>query len=1176
MSVKSSEVTLNILYLNTRGQTKFTLEKQMQIEDIIKFYKVDILHLQETDIDDNAFSECTFIRNNYTVINNNNSTGYGTSSLVKGDLKVDNVSFDTEGRVIVFDIGNITFSNVYLEAGTDAISRTGRENYCGEVIPNLLVNRSQNGYIGGDWNCIVSKVDATHYPESKMSPCLKRLCKAYNWKDSHRINYPDAKEFSHYYEAGSVQGATRIDRQYNWGLTSIISSEYIPVSFSDHFALLVNVSHHTTSPRQNLPRVSKHFKIRDEVASDQKFSLMVADAMERWNEIRRQGLDILTWWELVVKPGLRDIAFKRSQEINEDRRGELNLLLIKQAYYVKKLRSNQEAQNLSILTELKMTQAKICAWYKTQSEKIQTQSRKDEFQSSEATRIYHHELHRQFVKRGLILKLETSMGVLEGHEACAKYLESKVQDLVGQPAMLDVDAQDTLLSLVTPVFSANDNIMLEALPTKAELHKTLVSSNLKAAAGCDGIPGIVYKECWKVLGDHLLDVMKAIFSGQSPTISMRTAMMKFCTKPKKADSLRPEDKRRISILNCDFKLYEGLIARRFRSIGSRVLSPLQYVAGGNRTIQHGILRARDAIYVASSTNQKCGIGDQDYIAAFDYLALSWVWKVLEKKGVSMDTIWRLERLYAKGITIPIINEIPRKAIHDLRGSLRQGGCGSMEWFAFGIDPLLHFLENNLTGILVSSLSVSGPASEGEQYPLPDLEERFKAMAYCDDVKPAICSLEEFNIADKGAALFERSAGTKLHRDPQSNKCKFLPLGGWRRSLTQDQIPTPYMKLTDKLDMVGVQLCSTWNATRSVNGSSLCTKIKNICGSWRIGKFMPLTMRPFSANCYALSKLWFRCASVNLRVGDITSINSSVKKWLYADMLIKPDEIALLRPIRNGGLGLISIKHKAMATLIRSFMEVAANPNFLTSQYLNLIYRAKILSEDLPQLPLHPCYSHDFFQTIRNARDCGNDIMNMSTKAWYNFLIQDVLNILDDNQSLNLSPCRIEQKLPELNWPDIWLRARTKGLSSEATSFCFRMLHDLLPTEQRLSSILKNVSSRCKFPCQNDDTADLSHCLLTCNLVQDVGRWLITVIGQLLEFQPEYSNIIYLNLDLCDGAIWLIVNTLLYSWKKRSIGRRATVEECYACLTSDLNILRDTKHFKTAELALDILSVNCPD
>ena len=136
----------------------------------------------------------------------------------------------------------------------------------------------------------------------------------------------------------------------------------------------------------------------------------------------------------------------------------------------------------------------------------------------------------------------------------------------------------------------------------------------------------------------------------------------------------------------------------------------------------------------------------------------------------------------------------------------------MEWFAFGIDPLLNYLDQNLTGILVSQLPLLGPANNGECHPLPPHEERFKVMAFCDDVKPAICTLEEFNVADKGAALFEKAAGTRLHRDPLSNKCKFLPLGRWRRHLKQEDIPTPYMCLTDTLDMVGVRSCATHGQT----------------------------------------------------------------------------------------------------------------------------------------------------------------------------------------------------------------------------------------------------------------------------------------------------------------------------------------------------------------------------
>ena len=91
------------------------------------------------------------------------------------------------------------------------------------------------------------------------------------------------------------------------------------------------------------------------------------------------------------------------------------------------------------------------------------------------------------------------------------------------------------------------------------------------------------------------------------------------------------------MLNCDFKLYEGLLARRFRKIGGHTLSSCQYVAGNDRLIHHGIARARDAVHAANSLNLRCGIGDYDYIAAFDYLVLEWVWKVLKRKGVRTST-----------------------------------------------------------------------------------------------------------------------------------------------------------------------------------------------------------------------------------------------------------------------------------------------------------------------------------------------------------------------------------------------------------------------------------------------------------------------------------------------------------------------------------------------------------
>ena len=163
------EVTENdnlvISYLNIHGQTGLQFDKQLQIEQFVKYSKSDIIHLQEINIENDTFSECNFLKSNFSVISNNATNKYGQASLVKNDLQVENVMCDTAGRVLIFEISNVTFGNIYLPSGTDGTSRHNRENYCAEVLPQMLVNRKTSGCIGGDFNCITNKLDATNNPE---------------------------------------------------------------------------------------------------------------------------------------------------------------------------------------------------------------------------------------------------------------------------------------------------------------------------------------------------------------------------------------------------------------------------------------------------------------------------------------------------------------------------------------------------------------------------------------------------------------------------------------------------------------------------------------------------------------------------------------------------------------------------------------------------------------------------------------------------------------------------------------------------------------------------------------------------------------------------------------------------------------------------------------------------
>ena len=346
------------------------------------------------------------------------------------------------------------------------------------------------------------------------------------------------------------------------------------------------------------------------------------------------------------------------------------------------------------------------------------------------------------------------------------------------------------------------------------------------------------------------------------------------------------------------------------------------------------------------------------------------------------------------MAIVVVNNQFGQTFYDQRGSLRQGGLASMEWFSFGIDPLLRYLERRLQGIPIISLPFYGPAKKNESWPLPALEEKFKLVAYCDDVKPSICSMSEFFVVDKSCHLFELSSGCKLHRDPSAGKCKFLPLGRWRGLLEQEDIPLNYMVLSESLNMVGVELRATWAKTKQANGDFAQERINSVINSWKSGKFMDLTCRPWSINNFALSKIWHRAHTVDLRILDINKISSKVKSWLFQDQLEKPEEIILYRKPINGGLGLHNVMLHSKALLIRTFLETAINPFYIHSLAHNLAYRYHVLNDDSIEgcPPLPQCISQSIIDSIKNVHaNTSLNVSIMSTAQWYRYLLEEDLN-----------------------------------------------------------------------------------------------------------------------------------------------------------------------------------------
>ena len=457
------ETSLTIAYVNCVGQSGLPSTKQSQIEEFIARQKVDILNLQEIDTNSDSFQCCPLICSSFNIIPNNAPSKYGTATIVKSDMNVENLRLDSDGRMILFEVGNLTVGNLYLPSGTDAISRGAREKCISETLPQLMIHRGDSGVVGGDLNCIIDPKDATHHQAAKMSPSLAKLVRTYEMTDCFRNLHNSAPVFSHFYHTQQAgKGATRIDRSYFWGRMKVRSAKYEPVAFSDHMAHIITLDLPSHLARIVSPRARPLIKVRPEVIGDEVFQQNLYEAMEDWKLVRDRGLDTLKWWELVVKPGVKQLAMKRSKEINWERRGELNLLMLRQSYLARRLQCGE----LEKLGELKEVQKEIQAWWQAEGEKLVLQARTKEVNQGEQVRLYHHELHKKHMKKSAILRLQTESGLLEGHSACAEYLENQVRDLLLQQHPLDQAAMDTLLGEVEEVFSESDNNWLLATPIR--------------------------------------------------------------------------------------------------------------------------------------------------------------------------------------------------------------------------------------------------------------------------------------------------------------------------------------------------------------------------------------------------------------------------------------------------------------------------------------------------------------------------------------------------------------------------------------------------------------------------------------------------------------------------------------------------------------------------------------
>ena len=135
------------------------------------------------------------------------------------------------------------------------------------------------------------------------------------------------------------------------------------------------------------------------------------------------------------------------------------------------------------------------------------------------------------------------------------------------------------------------------------------------------------------------------------------------------------------------------------------------------------------------------------------------------------------------------------------------------------------------------------------------------------------------------------------------------------------------------------------------------------------------------------------------------------------------------------------------------------------------------------------------------------------------------------------------------------------------SFLFRVIHQTLPTQERVARTKPGASTICKVQdCSANVTEDIPHALINCPANGGIGHHLLSCLR---EVQPSLQVDAVLRLEIQVEeelelpVVWLVATLLRLVWELRQSSSRIRPYQVKSQLEAVINLLRETSYSKAA-------------
>jgi hypothetical protein len=249
--------------------------------------------------------------------------------------------------------------------------------------------------------------------------------------------------------------------------------------------------------------------------------------------------------------------------------------------------------------------------------------------------------------------------------------------------------------------------------------------------------------------------------------------------------------------------------------------------------------------------------------------------------------------------------------------------------------------------------------------------------------------------------------------------------------------------------------------------------------------------------FALSKLWYAAQVLPLPGSVVRKIESLSSAFIFKGRPERLKLSELQNPVKKGGLGLVCVATKAECLLLRQSLRVLQRPGANCSLHLGywlgfdlqeiFPYLRIGLPALQPRFPLHKAMLEVLREgLLRNEFDT-QELQLATSKKIYDSRAEDII-----------PPPKVEGKYPGVDFVNlVYPRLGYIILEAEQRDVLFSLVHNILPTKQRLFIQHRAPSASCPVPQCQGIVQDREHLFCSCYFVNQAWLWLRTKMLQLL-------------------------------------------------------------------------------